>query len=307
MRKLSGEPVASASSLVSPATGAVGQERPLLLYLPGMDGTGTLFYRQAQALQREFRIRPLSLNHPEAGDSWETLADWVGSQLEAGAYLCGESFGACLALLVAAQWPERCRGLILVNPASSLRRRPWWWAGHVLLPFLPPGLYHQLSERGLGALAELSQMEPPDRERLRQAVHSVEPTVAAQRLALLGSFVVEKLPLESMTLPTLLVAGGAGSPVALGAGGGLAGGTAAPGAGRNLAPERPCLPAGAADEPAALPAQAGWPFCPSAAQFCFGPLSMDRDPHRSSIRSGQELSFPSRSSQRARKPAAFAP
>ncbi|MFS8808128.1 alpha/beta hydrolase [Synechococcus sp. R6-10] len=208
MRKLSGEPVASASSLVSPATGAVGQERPLLLYLPGMDGTGTLFYRQAQALQREFRIRPLSLNHPEAGDSWETLADWVGSQLEAGAYLCGESFGACLALLVAAQWPERCRGLILVNPASSLRRRPWWWAGHVLLPFLPPALYHQLSERGLGVLAELSQMEPLDQERLRQAVHSVEPTVAARRLALLGSFAVEKLPLESMTLPTLLVAGG---------------------------------------------------------------------------------------------------
>jgi pimeloyl-ACP methyl ester carboxylesterase len=125
------------------------QKRPLLLYLPGMDGTGKLFYRQAQALQAEFRVRPLSLNHPEAGHSWESLADWVGSQLEEGAYLCGESFGACLALAVAAQQPERCRGLILVNPASSLRRRPWWWAGQVLLPFLPPGLYHQLAERGV--------------------------------------------------------------------------------------------------------------------------------------------------------------
>ncbi len=208
MRKLSGEPTTSTSSLICPTKGAVGQERPLLLYLPGMDGTGGLFYRQARALEREFCIRPLSLNHPEAGNSWETLADWVGSQLETGAYLCGESFGACLALLVVARWPERCRGLVLVNPASSLRRRPWWWAGHWLLPFLPSGLYHQLSERGLGFLAELNQIEPPDRERLRQAVHSVEPTVAAQRLALLGSFVVEELPLESMTLPTLLVAGG---------------------------------------------------------------------------------------------------
>jgi pimeloyl-ACP methyl ester carboxylesterase len=199
METLKGKPIASSPSR---------QKRPLLLYLPGMDGTGKLFYRQAQALQAEFHVRPLSLNHPAAGQSWESLADWVGSQLDEGAYLCGESFGACLALAVAAQQPERCRGLILVNPASSLRRRPWWWAGHVLLPFLPPALYHQMAERGLGFLAELSQMEPPDRERLRQAVHSVEPTVAAQRLALLGSFVVEALPLESMTLPTLLVAGG---------------------------------------------------------------------------------------------------
>lgn len=241
------------------------QKRPLLLYLPGMDGTGKLFYRQAQALQAEFRVRPLSLNHPEAGHSWESLADWVGSQLDEGAYLCGESFGACLALAVAAQQPERCRGLILVNPASSLRRRPWWWAGHVLLPFLPPALYHQMAERGLGFLAELSQMEPPDRERLRQAVHSVEPTVAAQRLALLGSFVVEELPLESMTLPTLLVAGGAGSPPALGAGGAASGGATAPGPGGDLAFERPCLPSGAADEPAALLAQARWGFCPATA------------------------------------------
>ncbi|MFS8866868.1 alpha/beta fold hydrolase [Synechococcus sp. H65.1] len=206
MKKRSGE--AAASSGIRPAPQAGSQERPLLLYLPGLDGTGRLFYRQAQALQAEFRVRPVSLNHPEAGHSWESLVEWVGSHLEEGAYLCGESFGACLALAVAAQQPQRCRGLILVNPASSLRRRPWWWAGHLLLPFLPPALYHQLAERGLGFLAELSQMEPPDRERLRQTVHSIAPEVAAQRLALLGSFVVEELPLESMALPTLLVAGG---------------------------------------------------------------------------------------------------
>lgn len=256
METLKGKPIASSPSR---------QKRPLLLYLPGMDGTGKLFYRQAQALQAEFHVRPLSLNHPAAGQSWESLADWVGSQLDEGAYLCGESFGACLALAVAAQQPERCRGLILVNPASSLRRRPWWWAGQVLLPFLPPGLYHQLAERGLGFLAELGQMEPPDRERLRQAVHSVSPEVAAHRLTLLGSFVVEELPLESMTLPTLLVAGGAGSSPALGAGGAASGGATAPGPGGDLAFERPCLPSGAADEPAALLAQARWGFCPATA------------------------------------------
>ncbi|MEN9222322.1 MAG: alpha/beta hydrolase [Thermostichus sp. BF3_bins_97] len=196
------------STPVNRSTSSGREERPLLLYLPGMDGTGELFYRQAQTLEQDFRIRPLSLNHPESGESWEALADWVGSQLEEGAYLCGESFGACLALLVAARWPERCRGLLLINPASSLRRGPWWMAGRFLLPFLPQGLYRQLSERGLGFLAELNQMEPADREHLRQAVHSVDQAVAAHRLALLGSFVVDDLPLEAMTLPTLLVAGG---------------------------------------------------------------------------------------------------
>ncbi|MGQ9837852.1 MAG: alpha/beta fold hydrolase [Cyanobacteriota bacterium] len=184
------------------------EERPLLLYLPGMDGTGNLFYRQAQSLQQEFRIRSLSFNHPEAGDNWETLANWVGSQMEEGTYLCGESFGACLALQVATRWPERCQGLIVVNPASSLRRRPWWLAGRFLLPVLPEGIYRTLSEGGLGFLAELSQMEPEDREQLRQAVQSIGQEVAAHRLALLGSFAVDELPLESLTLPTLLVAGG---------------------------------------------------------------------------------------------------
>ncbi|MEN9202973.1 MAG: alpha/beta hydrolase [Thermostichus sp. DG_1_6_bins_120] len=196
------------SSFVSPSAGSGREEQPLLLYLPGMDGTGGLFYRQAQALQQEFRIRPLSLNHPEAGESWEDLTDWVGSQLEGGSYLCGESFGACLALQVATRWPEQCRGLILVNPASSLRRGPLWLAGRFLLPFLPPALYRNLSERGLGFLAELSQIEPEDREQLRQAVHSVDQGVAAHRLALLGSFAVDELPLETLAVPTLLVAGG---------------------------------------------------------------------------------------------------
>lgn len=183
-----------------------------LIYLPGLDGTGDLFYRQAALLKDHFVIRCMRLNSwaDPRQETWETLAALVRSKLdpERPTVFCGESFGACLALQVAVRNSSRCAGLILINPASSFRRGPWWLnAGTRLLPWVPEPLYRGFSERSLGMLAELDQIAPTDRQNLADAVRVVPAEVTHRRLLMLSEFNAEYLPLERLKFPVLLVAG----------------------------------------------------------------------------------------------------
>ncbi len=191
------------------------QAKPHLLYLPGMDGTGDLFERQQAVLGQAFRIHCLRLNDilsqdPESKqpESWELLVEVAADHLHPDTVVCGESFGACLGLLLALAYPDQVRGLVLVNPASSFRRGAWWINGRHLLHWIPEGIFRATSERGLGWLAELSQMSALSRTKLKAAVRSVSTQLSAQRLSLLHQFDPDPLPLENLTMPTLLVAGG---------------------------------------------------------------------------------------------------
>ncbi len=194
--------------MADPAIITLETRRPHLLYLPGMDGTGDLFYRQAARLQQLFEIQSISLN-PASSQSWSELAAYVQQQSRAEkTFLCGESFGACLALQMACDYPHLCHGLILVNPASSYHRGPWYFRAGGLLPWVPEPLYLAMAERGLNLLAALERMDPPDQEALATAVRSVPPAITAQRLNLLSRFHADRLPLDQLNVPTILVAGG---------------------------------------------------------------------------------------------------
>src|SRR5512140_1223014 len=91
---------------------------PLFIYLPGMDGTGELLHRQLQALSQAFDIRCLVIPKGDRSD-WDTLADQVVGLIHEERcrtrfapwrsrpiYLCGESFGGCLALWIAQKDPS---------------------------------------------------------------------------------------------------------------------------------------------------------------------------------------------------------
>lgn len=183
-----------------------------LVYLPGMDGTGQLFYRQAALLKEYFVIRCVRFNTEarKRPETWDNLAELVRERLDPHrpTVFCGESFGACLALQVAVRNSSRCAGLILVNPASSFRRGPWWLGvGSRLLPWVPESIYRALSDRSLAMLAELDQIALPDRQNLADAVRSVPADITHRRLHLLSEFNAEYLPLERLKFPVLLVAG----------------------------------------------------------------------------------------------------
>ncbi len=189
---------------------------PLFLFLPGMDGTGELLRPQLSGLRRFFDIHCLSLP-PDDVTGWdgllEQLAHWISREKQQSPsrpiYLCGESFGGCLALQLAALFPQLCHRLILINPASSAIRHPWMEWGASITRWLPDSVY-RLSTLGLlPLLIAPERVSLSNRQALLSAMQSVSPLSAAWRISLLSKFVLEKLPLERILQPVLLLASGA--------------------------------------------------------------------------------------------------
>ncbi|MGE5657742.1 MAG: alpha/beta fold hydrolase, partial [Actinomycetota bacterium] len=192
------------------------RHNPLFIFLPGMDGTGKLLGVQIPKLAKVFDIRCLAIP-PDDLANWDTLVGetvtLIEQEREANPerpiYLCGESFGGCLAIKVALVAPHLLDRLILVNPASSFRQQPWMQWGSYLTQWLPGNLY-ALSVYGLlPVLASLGKMGRSERQALLEAMQSVPQRASIWRLALVRSFDVQEKDLRRLNLPVLIVASGA--------------------------------------------------------------------------------------------------
>lgn len=103
------------------------EARPVIVMLPGMDGTGLMFAEFASILQSQFQVRVLDYPvTPALG--YEELAGIVMQRLPVGEpfILLGESFAGPLAIAIAAVNPPGLRGLVLCctfvrNPLPVLR------------------------------------------------------------------------------------------------------------------------------------------------------------------------------------------
>ncbi|MGE5246605.1 MAG: alpha/beta fold hydrolase [Betaproteobacteria bacterium] len=92
---------------------------PAVVLVPGMDGTGQLFYRQTPSLAHAFRVATYALRNDTA--SMDALVadlahviDTV-APVERRAIVIGESFGGALALSLALAQPERVDALVILN------------------------------------------------------------------------------------------------------------------------------------------------------------------------------------------------
>jgi pimeloyl-ACP methyl ester carboxylesterase len=156
---------------------------------------------------RWFVIPPDNLN------DWNSLAAEVIRLTQAEltsarpVYLCGESFGGCLALQVIMTCPELYNRLILVNPASSYASVLWLNFGSFLLPWTPQWLYDISSFAAVPVLAKPTRVSLPGLWGLMQSVQSAPKQTAEQRLVLLRQFEVNPEKLRQFTQPTLLIAG----------------------------------------------------------------------------------------------------
>ena len=120
-----------------------------------MDGTGELLLNQLEGLEHLFDIRCLYIPSNDLSD-WGRLVEQTALLIEMERkttstrpiYLCGESFGGCLALKLAGEFPELYDRLILVNPASSVNRQPWMTWGAPVAKWLPDPIY-KISTLGL--------------------------------------------------------------------------------------------------------------------------------------------------------------
>lgn len=98
---------------------------PPLVLVPGLDGTGRLFYRQVPLLARHFRVATFALRDDATnmGTLVSDLADvirWISNNGER-AIVVGESFGGTLAMSFAVAHPELTRALVVLNSFPHFR------------------------------------------------------------------------------------------------------------------------------------------------------------------------------------------
>jgi pimeloyl-ACP methyl ester carboxylesterase len=95
-----------------------GSGEPVVL-VPGMDGTGELFYRQRSLLKRSRRVATYALR--DSATDMQTLVSDLAGVIEtvAGAdrraVVIGESFGGTLAMSLALQRPDCVSALVVLN------------------------------------------------------------------------------------------------------------------------------------------------------------------------------------------------
>jgi pimeloyl-ACP methyl ester carboxylesterase len=185
---------------------------PLLVLFPGMDGTGKLFDKQIAGLAHRFDLRCLAISNQDL-TSWTGLVDRAVQLIlpelstDRTLYLCGESFGACFAMLVAEQLGTKIHKLVLVNPASSFARLPLLAAGSALSGLLPDALYPLSAMILVNFLINSDRVSPTERQNLTDAILSVQPQTAAWRLKLLRQFPVNSIVPKLVDIPVLLIAG----------------------------------------------------------------------------------------------------
>lgn len=189
---------------------------PLFVFLPGMDGTGRLLRTQTAGLAPAFDVRCLAIP-PDDLTNWQVLTESVVALIEAElqqspdrpVYLCGESFGGCLAMRVALHAPQLFDRIILVNPASSFRRKPLIAWGSQATHWLPEFVYRLSSIALMPFLAYLGRVAECDRQAFYDAVLSVPQRTSIWRLSLLGNFDVADEQLPQLKQPVLLLASAA--------------------------------------------------------------------------------------------------
>ena len=192
----------------------IHSDYPLFIYLPGMDGSGQLLQTQTDGLELGFDVRCLAIPRDDLTD-WNELTSSVLKLIHAEIantpqrpiYLCGESFGGCLAQKVAIAAPNLFKCIILLNPASSFRIRPFFNWGSQFTE-LVPNFFYDIGAIGLlPFLASLQRMSSGDRQELLKAMRSVPPETIRWRISLLREFYIDEYKLSKLTQPILLIAG----------------------------------------------------------------------------------------------------
>lgn len=179
------------------------------VYVPGIEGTGKLFYKQAIDLERDhtlitFPLRP----HGSYGMS-ELIDDLIEIMRDAGfarATFLGESFGGLLTMAAALAHPAMFERMILVNtfPFFSERRRIRF--GVAAYSVLPYSLIKSYRTRRAGRDLFSDDVGAEDRVRFREHTRVVPYEGYLSRLRIVRDADL-RARLSEIKVPTLVVAG----------------------------------------------------------------------------------------------------
>ena len=185
---------------------------PLLVFLPGLNETGQgLMSRQMASLKDYFNIRCLVIPPQDLND-WDVIAESTLALIEAetsaqksSIYLCGESFGGCLALEMLRQAQDWFEKIILINPASSFRRVFWLNFGSHLLQLTPEWIYHHSAWLTPAFLTNIDRVSTQACEHLADTVRCTSKQAANRRIGMMRNFQVNEIQLGHVATPVLLI------------------------------------------------------------------------------------------------------
>lgn len=187
-------------------------EGPTLIFVPGLDGTALLFYRQVPLLTEHFHVLTFPLpNSPSC--TMESLVEDMREVIqkifeERGGekvLLCGESFGGALSLSFALAHPELLRGLVIVNSFPKVRKAVQLNLGPHLLKLMPWGamrIVRRFTESKLHSPHAL----PEDLAEFHERMRSVGKAGYIRRLEILRDYDITGR-LQKIATPTLFLAG----------------------------------------------------------------------------------------------------
>lgn len=191
----------------------VSNQLPLFVFLPGLDGSDVSLRNHFEALATVFDVRYFAIPDNSV-DDWEGLVNRLvellapekETQPDRPIYLCGESFGACLALEAVGHRPDLFEQLTLINPASSFNRRLWRSLGAAIVRRMPGKTYRVGALGLIPFLVASHRVANHNRQALRGAMQRLTPETVAWRMSLLRDFRLNQAKLRRFKSPTLLVA-----------------------------------------------------------------------------------------------------
>lgn len=158
-----------------------------------MDGSGELLASQPQ-IWRNFDVRCLYISPQPM--SWAEITqklilliqDELTIHGKRRIYLCGESFGACLALQLMKYIPGLIHQVILINSASAFQEQPLLNLGPYITKLMSEFVYRRSTLLLLPFLGNLEAITSKEKKRLLRAMQALPPEVVSWRLALLQEF-----------------------------------------------------------------------------------------------------------------------
>lgn len=180
---------------------------PLVL-VPGIDGTGKLFYRQIPSLERRFAVTTTVLRDDArsmddlVADLHDTVERAAGSRGRVS--ILGESFGGALTLSYALAHPERVERMVILNSFAHFGSQAWLWLGYHLLratPWRVMPLVRRLNARRMHS----PQTDRDEIRRFYELMRSATREGYLSRLRILRDYDVRH-QLPSISAPVLFLA-----------------------------------------------------------------------------------------------------
>ena len=184
--------------------------KPLALLIPGLDGTGLLYYRQVKPLEERYRVLPWWFQPRSEfgyGELIAELAQATSEEPPSSVVVIGESFGGTIALQYALTHPEKVNCLVLINSFAVYTRRWRIRLACRLAPLLQWRGIRELKNFIVDHTLAREGIPLEDRKRYRELIKQVYHPAYCRRLQLVRD-VDLRARLNLVAVPTLLFASG---------------------------------------------------------------------------------------------------